>query len=1447
MNLKKFALLAFVATPILAMAQTWMDLTDEYIQNPNFDNNMSTGWTYTSDAHSQVVNYNAMEFWQGTFNIYQTLAVPNGKYRISVQAYFRTNSNDIAYQDYQNNTENITGYLYANDERVKIASIYSASSTTNYANNCWNAGNWRNPIYFPNGMASAAEFFKQGYYQNTIEVEVTNNELKFGLINEVWVANNWCMFDNFRLEYYGNLVNITSVKMSETDIELSLGDKTQLQATILPTNATYRGLEWSSDDTDVATVDNNGNVIATGVGTTTITAASVKDNTKYATCTVKVTANTEGTSSLIINEIQTSNVDMFVDPSFNYGGWIEIYNPTDKPVTLIGLHVSDDPNNLKKFKLPLEVGGVPAKGFKNVWFDHYETKYSQVNFKLDFDGGVIYLSDNEGNLITSQDYPIAVPRTSYARTTDGGTSWGLTAEPTPARSNATSTFAVGRLEAPVVDKDAQLFNSPFTVSVNIPSGATLRYTVDGSTPTLDNGYTSQTGLFNVSSTTTYRFRLFKEGSLPSEVITRSYLYKDRDIVFPVISVVTDPVNLFDDSLGIYVRGVNGRTGNGQQTPCNWNMDWDRPVNFEYITPEEGMVLNQEVDMAMCGGWSRAWEPHSFKLKAAKIYEGRNSMNYTFFDDKQYLKHKTLQIRNGGNDTGSRIKDPALQEIVRQSGLDIDCQAYQPIVHFINGQYKGMLNMREPNNKHFAYANYGYDSDEVDQFEMSPDSGYCQKEGTKDSFLKWHELSANAADPEVYSEICNMVDIDEYINYMAVEFYLGATDWPQNNVKAFKPRFKGGKFRFVLFDLDGTFGTTDPFNTFEWKKTYTFDLIYDTGTRFTEEIEFVTIFLNMLSNEEFVKKFIDTYCLVAGSVFTPERCSEIINAMAENTYSTLQQEGQNPYNTGNGLINSLNNRQQTMINALKNYWRFNLSGIEEQKVELNSNIDEARIRVNNMVVPTNKFAGSLFSPITLKANAPANYKFVGWRSNNGEAIEMTLFSKGDSWNYYDQGSLDGENWTAANYDATSWGEGNAPLGYYTSDSNNGRGYNTFLDYGSDANNKRPTYYFRKEFTINNTPTENDVVSLDYTVDDGMIIYINGVEASRYLMNSGDITYNSFSSTYANNNPDSGKITLPISLFKKGRNVIAVEVHNNNGNSSDIYFDASLSLLTYNGENSYISLDEEFQMPTTGNLSLTACYEPLTEEELAETYTTPVKVNEVCASNSIYVNEYFEKNDWIELYNTTGKDFDIAGMYISDNINKPLKYQIPTDGIVNTIIKPHGHMVIWADKLEPLSQLHTSFKLGAEGGEVVLTSADQTWCDTLVYAAHNGDFSVGLYPDGGTNAYIMSKTTIGATNEINSYSVFWDEPFIPNAIKDIQITRNGTLGITFADNTINLHSEESGKANVYVYALAGQTVMEQNITLTGSTEHIGLHHLPNGTYVVKATDHNGNICTIKVLKQ
>jgi hypothetical protein len=131
------------------------------------------------------------------------------------------------------------------------------------------------------------------------------------------------------------------------------------------------------------------------------------------------------------------------------------------------------------------------------------------------------------------------------------------------------------------------------------------------------------------------------------------------------------------------------------------MDWDRPVNFEYLTTDGKMAINMEAHMEMCGGWSRAWNPHSFKIKANKIYEGENYISYQIFPNKAYMKHKTLQIRNGGNDTDCRIKDAALQTIVHTSGLDVDGQECQPVVHFINGQYMGLLNIREPNNKHFV--------------------------------------------------------------------------------------------------------------------------------------------------------------------------------------------------------------------------------------------------------------------------------------------------------------------------------------------------------------------------------------------------------------------------------------------------------------------------------------------------------------------------------------------------------------------------------------------------------------------------------------------------------------------------------------------------------------------------------------------------------------------------
>ena len=125
----------------------------------------------------------------------------------------------------------------------------------------------------------------------------------------------------------------------------------------------------------------------------------------------------------------------------------------------------------------------------------------------------IYLYDQEERLVAQQDYPPAIPRCSYARTTDGGDTWSYCSTPTPEETNAGSSFASSQLPPPVVDREGCLFTSPFNIKVTIPTGCALYYTTDGSTPTLTNGKRNYSGQLHVSANqnTAYRFRLFRDG------------------------------------------------------------------------------------------------------------------------------------------------------------------------------------------------------------------------------------------------------------------------------------------------------------------------------------------------------------------------------------------------------------------------------------------------------------------------------------------------------------------------------------------------------------------------------------------------------------------------------------------------------------------------------------------------------------------------------------------------------------------------------------------------------------------------------------------------------------------------------------------------------------------------------------------------------------------------
>lgn len=945
---------------------------------------------------------------------------------------------------------------------------------------------------------------------------------------------------------------------------------------------------------------------------------------------------------IVINELMASNAGAVMSPATNFDSWVELYNPSQQNINLAGMYLCDDAEH--SWQMPVNIGTISAKGFKIVWLGSNDIKSNQAPFKLDCDGGVITLKDKNGTVIDNLQYPSSMSRTAYARTTDGGSDWGWTSTPTPEASNSTAIFASERLDAPVVDKGSTIFKNSLSVKVTIPEGARLMYTTDGSLPAAPKSGTgykgteatkeSKDGRFTFNNTTNLTLRLYKNGYLPSVPVTRSYIKTNSNYSLPIISIVGDKKYFTDPKIGLDCDGdgTNGKVANytGGQ-PRNYAQEWDRPVNFSYISPDGEMLFNQDTNIKISGGYTRTQQYRSFKLKASKVFDGQNYYNYPFFAQKPFNRNKTLLIRNGGNDIwrhNARFFDPALETIIQRSGIDLDVQSYVPVIEYVNGQLRGVFNMREPNNDDFAYANWGYDDEEIDAFE-----NLTMKNGDAIAIKRIFELGKQASKQDAYEELQTLLDIDEFTNYMAATFFLYNDDWPDNNIKAYRSR-NDGRYRFISFDLDYAFkgcwndSESNPFTNFAKFKN-------DNAPRTSYNKDIVNLFLNLLNNADYRQKFITTYCLMGGSVFEPSIATDIIDELLEKIKPMCQlmkqqyiNDGHDPDRAAATIKNNLNGRASTMADYMKQFSAFGLSSTAKRSVELTTNTDGATLTVNGIIVPYAYFKGYLFGTFNLEAKAPAGYRFICWK-------------------------------------------------------------------------KSGTQYSTK---------------------------------------------------------------------------------------------ASISVTG------------------TSAIKLQACFKALTDAEKATQGLTPVRINEVSAANGIHVNEYFKRNDWVELYNTTDTPIDIAGMYLSDNEKKPLKYQISkVDSQAATTIPAHGYLIVWCDKLKSQEQLHAPFKLDAEGGSVLLTAADESWSDRLDYTVHQADQTVGRYPDGGHDVFVMNVPTVAQSNISTSYLV----PVEQTDLTGIDMAQISSIG-----------------SQVSLYNLAGQPVISPQ---------------RGNCYIARYTDAQGCVKTVKFLKR
>ena len=676
--------------------------------------------------------------------------------------------------------------------------------------------------------------------------------------------------------------------------------------------------------------------------------------------------------SLKFTEVCVANIDQTIDFSHNYGSWVEVCNDGEADVTLDGWYISDDATSLTKHRLS-GYGVLKPGEYRAIFFDHNAADgvfgpdaSRQVRFKLSRKGGSLFLSQDGTTADLSLSYPPSIPRCSYARVHLQTDEWQHQGLPTPGEANA-SLFASEQLPPPEVSCDTRLFTEAFDVRADFPAGTTLRYTTDGSTPTLTNGQTNTDGRFHISATTVLRLRLFAPERLPSGIVTRSYIYKDKDYYLPIVAITTDPRNLYDSQIGCYVDGLNGIQGRGSAGKSNLNMDWERPVNLELLTPEGRMAVNQEASFEVAGGWSRHFKPASFKLQARKLYDGKGDFGHNLFRGKPHNEYKQLLIRNGGNNNrtygGPRIMDAVTQQVLTTSGFYVDAQEYQPAHVFINGSYLAMMNIREPTGRFHGAANYGYDDDEMDAFEYSS-GGYHQKGGTRQAFDEMVQASYLADTDEGFRHLRELLDLDEFVRYMAAVCYTGTGDWllNDNNVKGYRSTLEGdGKFHFVFFDQDLT-----------WEHTGNVEEL--------DANEIVYLYRNLKENPAFRKQFVTAYCLLHGSIYTPERCQHIADSVCLLVKDALAMDRRSAATTYRILQETMweTRHRQARIKSLMNAYALT----DSLNTSLSANCPFARLQIEGMDVPFARFSGVLFGPVNVSADAAEGYRFIGWKDQHG---------------------------------------------------------------------------------------------------------------------------------------------------------------------------------------------------------------------------------------------------------------------------------------------------------------------------------------------------------------------------------------------------------------------------------------------------------------------------------
>jgi hypothetical protein len=495
-----------------------------------------------------------------------------------------------------------------------------------------------------------------------------------------------------------------------------------------------------------------------------------------------------------------------------------------------------------------------------------------TNFRIAAEGETLRLCDSQGGLLDGLDTGQMYVDISRGRVPDGGPEWHFFMEPTPDDPNGEGGYA-DFAEAPEFSPSGGFYSGTVSVELSVTSpAATIYYTLDGSEPG-DTSYLYTEPIL-IAETIALRARVFEAGYFPSRIVTHSYILNE-ETTLPIFSLVTDPPNLWDEDIGIYVLG-NDYDPDPPHWGANFWQDWERPMHFEFFEPDGAPGFRLDAGVKIHGGWTRMFPQKSLRLMARGGY-GTASIQYALFDEKEIDEFRRLILRNAGNDWGrSHMRDALMQRLAAHTGLEY--QAYSPTRVYLNGEYWGIHNTRERIDKYFLESNTGVDADSVDLLELNA----YPMEGSPEHYwaLIWFIETYGVADSANYAHVQTLMDTDNFATYEIFQIFYANTDWPGNNIKFWRPRSADGRWRWILLDLDFGLGLIGNYT----HNTLAFALD-PAGPNWPNPPWSTFLLRSLLESEEFRNDFINRYADHLNSSFLPSRTT----AMTHEIGALIQEE------------------------------------------------------------------------------------------------------------------------------------------------------------------------------------------------------------------------------------------------------------------------------------------------------------------------------------------------------------------------------------------------------------------------------------------------------------------------------------------------------------------------------------------------------------------------------